>query len=161
MPRAAYSWKWRLFCDSEAYLSTSEKIQSLILFLMQSSKFLKSCPAVSICVYHLLQESTENERAYYISSSDVLALAILFGICHLDWIFVSHFVILSGRNWVRSLSWMNWWEWGIWQIKEKPNMITGVGKVWPHVARCQDSQICPLKFARTNRAKYIHISVAH
>lgn len=64
----------------------------LILFLVQSSKFLKTYPAVSICVYYLVPESTENERAYYISSSDVLVLAILFWICHLDWRFISHCV---------------------------------------------------------------------
>lgn len=82
----------QLLCDSVAYLSNWEEAQSLIFFLMQSSKFLKSHSAVSICVYHLLQESTENERAYYISGSDVLGLALLFGICHLDGRFISHSV---------------------------------------------------------------------
>lgn len=65
---------------------------SLILFLVQSSKFLKSCSTVSGCVHHLLQESTENERAYCISRSDVLVLATLFWIRHLDWRFISHLV---------------------------------------------------------------------
>lgn len=81
-----------------AYLSASEEAQRLLCFLVRSSKFLKSHPTVSICVNHLLQESTENERAYYISSSDVHVLAILFGICHLDGRFISHFVISARRD---------------------------------------------------------------
>lgn len=92
MPHAARRWACRLPCDSGAYLSASEKTPSLIFFLVQSSTFLKSHSTVSICVYHLLQESTGNERAYYVSGSDVLVLAILFGICHLDGRFISHFV---------------------------------------------------------------------
>ena len=92
MPHAACCQACRLLCDSVAHLRASKEAQSLIFFLVQGSKFLKSHSVVSICVYHLLQESTENERAYYISGSDVLVLAILFGICHLDGRFISHFV---------------------------------------------------------------------
>lgn len=43
-----------------------------------------------MCVPPFIRE--QREKAYYISSSDVLVLAILFGICHLDGRFISHLV---------------------------------------------------------------------
>lgn len=47
---------------------------------------------VSRCAYHHFQACSEIGRADCISLSDVLALAILFGICHLHWRFISHIV---------------------------------------------------------------------